>query len=174
MPTDTSALRIARKVMQKRPLHCTRTEEIDKQGGRLETTSLMWYRPPRFKKSSWIQVTSTDFEYYRAPSKGKKMDMWHVTTLHIEYAESADATPTVVVHTYRHNFPSMVFDNYESRIMGRSRPAHWSRKSSKTTNDIQELSSYARQRRKQGYSRASMAPYEQARRLNERLSQEKK
>jgi len=172
MSIDTSALHIARKVMQKRPLHCTRTEEVDKEGGRLETTSLMRYRPPRSKKSSWIQVTSTDFEYYRAPSKGKKMDMWHVTTLHIEYAESAEATPTVVVHTYRHNFPSMVFDNYESRIMGRSRPAHWSRKSSKTTKEIQELSSYARQRRKQGFHRALMSAHEQVRRFKERPLQE--
>jgi hypothetical protein len=174
MPTDSPTLRIAKRVMKERPLHCTRTEEVDKQGGRLQTTSLMWYRPPRSKESSWIQVISTDFEYYRAPSGRKKMISWHVTTLHVEYAETTTATPVVMVHTYRHNsFPTMVFDNYEARIMGRGRLAHWSRKSSKTTDEIRELSSYAQQRRKQGYTRALMSPHEQVRRFNERPHDEK-
>ena len=172
MPTDNSALRIAKKAMQKPPLHCTRTEEVDKRGGCLETTSLMWYCPPRSKESSWIQVTSTDSRYYRAPSKRRRLESWHVTTLHIEYAESTSVTPTVVVYTSRHHFPSMVFDNYETRITGHSRSARWSQKSSRVTNEIQDLSWYARKRHGHNYVRALMSPREQVRRFDERPRQE--
>jgi hypothetical protein len=151
--------------MKGRLLHCTRIEEIDEQGGRLETTSMMWYQLPRSKDSSWVQVISTDFEYYREPSKRKEMDKWYVITLHIEYAESAEATPIVVVHTHRHNFPSMVFDNHDSRIVGRARSAHWSKKLSKLTREIRDLAWYAQKRRQHTYLRSLMAPHEQVRRF---------
>jgi len=168
MSIDASALRAAKKAMQKRPLHCTRTDEIDDRGGRLETTSMMWYHPPRTKDSSWVQVTCTDFSYSRTSSGNKRYESWHTTTLHIEFAENAEESPTVVVHTYRHNFPSMIFDNHESRIVGRARTAHWTKKASGLTPEIQELASYARRRREQNFTRALMSAHEQVRRFEER------